>query len=317
LFGNLSAGHFSESTAARLRQIHSNVYNEHFQKADSIAALLLAEDSTRPLGYLYRAVVIQSEMISRESDAQRDEFFAASDSAQSCAERMLERGDDSAAAYFILGNSHALRALFASRFDGKFKALKEGLAAKSAFSDGYKLDPAFHDLAFGLGSYRYWKSVKTDFINWTPLFKDERADGLRLLRLAADSAEFTAEGAKAALLHVYINEELYGQALQLADDLRRAYPEGITFVWPMAKIFFALHDFAAAARDFEKILDRQRSQPGNYYNYIEAAWHLAVCYKELGQIERLEPLREEITGLTIPEDTVRRQGKKLDDILQK
>lgn len=311
----VAADHFPDCLARQLRTIHANIYNEHFAAADSMVDELLSHQSSCPIGWLYRAVVTQGKMIAQETTAPKDHFFEALDSAETIGKHMLEVGEDSALAYFLLGNKHALRALYASRNESMLKALKEGLAAKSAFSDGYKLDPHFYDLALGLGTYRYWKSVKTDFINWTPLFRDERSDGIRLLRLAADSAEVTAEGARAALVHVYINEKLYGQALQLADDLRRTYPDGLIFVWPMAQIYFELHDYQAAAREFELILARQRRHPGNYYNYIEAAYYLSQCWRKLDMDDSLRTLQDEISALTVPPETVERQDDKLRKIL--
>lgn len=321
LFDPLLAGRFDDDLKDCLNRITANIYNDQFEAAEKLIDSLERSDYDGPMALLFRAILYQSQMMTAESDFLEEQFFAVLDTVENYSKSILERGRDSAVAYFCLGHAHAFRSLHNARAGHTWAAIKGGLAARNAYGKGYRIDPAFHDIALGLGSYRYWKTVKTKLINWTPLFKREKDNGIDLLRLAVDSSEISSDAARASLIWIYINEKMYGQAIRLADLMRRKYPYGLTFLWAMGEASFEIGDRRLAADIYETILSRLRNNPGNYYNSIEAAYYLSVCYRKLGEKnpdyrERLTRLREEMRTCPIPEDTRKRQEKKLKRILK-
>ena len=313
---------FSPDLAARLGLINSHIYNDNFDRAESLIDSLESGPDTYPLILFFRAILYQSMMMAAESDFLENEYFTLLDSLENGAEKMLASGADSALAYWYLGHAHAFRSLYRGRAGSILKALKSGLSARKAYSRGYRIDSTFHDIALGLGSYRYWKSVKTKAINWTPLFKNEKQNGIDLLRLAADSSEISRDAGSAALVWVYINEKRYPEAIRLASAMYDRYPKGLTFLWALGEIYYRLDDCRAAIDTYGLILDRLKRDPGNYYNIIEAAFYLSECYRRVdGQnpaaAESLTALQEYIRDLPIPENTAKRQKKKIGKILKK
>jgi hypothetical protein len=318
--GDAGDRHFSTESAASLNQISGFIYNDHFVRAEQLIDSLDQSGSQAATGRLFRVILYQSQMMAAESNYLNDEYFAALDSLESAARRLLDRGSDSALACFYLGHAHAFRSLYHGHFGGLLKALKSGLAARKAYSRGYEIDSTFHDLALGLGSYRYWKSVKTEAINWTPLFKDEKSSGIELLRLAADSSEISQDAASASLIWVYINEERYAEAIRLATAMRQKYPEGLTFLWGLGEAYFRMEDCRSAVDIYETILARLRHRPGNYYNFVQASYFLSECYRRLidsfpDMTQRLASLQNEIETSPIPDDTRKRQKKNIKRIL--
>lgn len=305
-----------------LQRFHTHIYNDQFDEAERLLDSLCRDGGPVPICHLYRAVLYQSRMMSTESYDTEKELYAVLDSLETDADSILASGGDSALAWWLSGNSHAFRSLFLGRGGRLFAALKHGLAARNAYGRGYEIDPTFHDIALGLGSYRYWKSVKTKAINWTPIFDDEAYSGLELLRLAADSAELSSDAATAALIWVYINEERYAEAIRLARRMRYRYPDGLTFLWGLGEAYYRLNDCRGAIDIYETILLRLKANPGNYYNIIEAAYYLSKCYRQLSgrwpeYVEKLDPLRSEIVSMPVPEDTRKRQEGKLKEILNR
>ena len=312
--------YFSPEMRSCLNDITADIYNDKFDSAGMKIDSLAQVDSSRIYAFLFYSILYQSRMMAAESDSLEAEFYAALDSLQNRAEAMLETGSDSVIAYYLLGHQFAFRSLHDGRAGHTWSAIKKGLKARNAYSDGYKMDSAFYDIGLGLGSYRYWKSVKTKAINWTPLFKSEKKDGIALLRLAADSSEISRDAARASLVWVYINEERFGEAIRLADDMRRRYPEGLTFLWALAEAYYKLKDYPQAAKNYSEILDRLRLDPGNWYNMIEVSYYLVDCYEQMEQkvtdvySEDICALKAMITGAAIPEETRDRQSKKLKSI---
>jgi hypothetical protein len=319
--GHAGNKRFSPDLADRLHRISGHIYNDNFDKAELLIDSLGFGRNKGFVIFFLRAILYQSMMMAAESDFLEDEYFDLLDSLENGAEEMLSAGADSALAYWYLGHAHAFRSLYRGRAGSILKALRSGLAARKAYSRGYKFDSTFHDIALGLGSYRYWKSVKTKAINWTPLFKNEKQNGIDLLRLAADSSEISRDAAASALIWVYINEKRYPEAIRLATAMRDRYPQGLTFLWALGEIYYKLEDCRAAIDTYGVIFDRLKENPGNYYNIIEAAFYLSECYRRMSDqlpkvVESLTILQDYIRNLTIPEKTAKRQKKKLKKILR-
>ncbi|NMC43652.1 MAG: tetratricopeptide repeat protein [candidate division Zixibacteria bacterium] len=294
----------------------SLLLNDYFDSALAVVDSFPISDAVGPMAELCRATLFQAQMAATESDSLRPVFIDAVDRLKAAAERFLAERGDSALAWYYLGQAAALRAVVDGRAGHRWSALRQGLSAGKLYSRAYRLDRSFHDLAMGLGSYRYWKSVRTRLLNWTPFFEDEREDGLRLLSLAIDSSEISADAARAALLYALINERRYDEAVSLADSMHRKYPDGMTFLWGLGEAYFKMGDFPKAAEMYATILGRQMEHPGNYYNAVEAAYFLSECCRRSDgpdgrHCRHLESFREEIGRWPLPEETRRRQAKKL------
>ena len=322
LAGQVHSRHFPDTLINHLNGITEQIYNERFDSANALIDCLYQDSSWGPTGPLFRAILYQSQMMAAESDFLVKPFLATLDSVEASAKQMLEKGTDSALAYFYLGHNQAFRSLYKGRAGHTWAAIKHGLAAGRAYNKGYELDPSFYDLAFGLGSYRYWKSVKTKLINWTPLFRNEKTDGISLLLLAADSAQISVDAARTALIWVYINEKLFDEAIGLSESLATKYPHGLTFLWPQAETCYRLKEFSRAVSFYETIASHLRENQGNYYNGLEAAYFLSECYRALLPTDgnyhnKLAALQDEVRSWNIPAETQKRQSKKLKKILAK
>ncbi|MEZ5357577.1 MAG: hypothetical protein R3F48_02020 [Candidatus Zixiibacteriota bacterium] len=316
---SVATEYFSADLTECLNTITAHIYNDRFDKAEHIIDSLYASRCCRPFDFLAYSILYQSVMMANESDSLEAEFFASLDSVQVYAEGMLAEGRDSVLAYYLLGHQFAFRSLYAGRAGHTWSAIKKGLKARNAYSKGFELDSTFFDIALGLGSYRYWKSVKTNAVNWTPLFKNEKGNGIELLRRAADSSEISRDAAQTSLIWVYINEKRYTEAIRLADEMRRRYPHGLTFLWALGEAYYQLGDCDQALLIYTNIYARLQNNPGNYYNIIEAAWYQAKCYRrhykdDESRREEACELYEAILTLPIPEETAKRQKDKLKDI---
>ena len=316
-----SAGHFPENIKHSINRITGHIYNDQFDDAGRLIDSLEYSNPRSALVPLFRAILYQARMMTEESDFLENQFYKALDTADIRSRRILESGGDSALAYYFLGQTEALRSLYNARAGKTWAAIKGGLRARNAYGRGYKIDPSFHDIALGLGSYRYWKTVKTKLLNWTPLFKREKDDGIDLLRLAVDSSEISSDAARTSLIWIYMNEKLYGEAIRLTDLMHRKYPHGLTFYWAMGEASFKMGDHRLAIRSYQDILERLNENPGNYYNIIEAAYFINICYRELADkyphySDSLIILQKYLNDLPIPGKTASRQKKKLKKILK-
>jgi tetratricopeptide (TPR) repeat protein len=283
--------------------------------AYAIYEKLHREDTTDPAGYLLRAGLLQAEMTDREENLYGIRFNTLLDSTRFLAKRKLLSCSrrDSALCYLYLGHQYAYRSLWESRFGSGLAALSSGIKAKDAYEDGLKADSTLYDLYFGLGSYHYWKSVKAGFLRTVGLFGDDRVQGIKEIKRAIDSSLVSGRSARAALIWIWINEKDYDSAISLATEMSQQYPSGNTFLWPLGEAYFKSEQYASAAEAYNKILERLKTEPGNYYNVLEAANWLGLSFDKLGLRGKKDSIASYIDSIyqNIPKEIRRKQRSKL------
>ncbi len=274
-----------------------------------------------PAGYLFLAAVYQSEMIDCEEDIFGKRFILLCDSTRLAAESYLKNCDtrDSALCYLYIGHQYAYQSLYESRFGSSLSAISMGLKAKGKYQEGLKIDSTLYDLYLGLGSYHYWKSVKSGILRWAGIFKDEKQLGISEIELAADSSLFSKEASRSALIWIMINEKQYDSAITLAESFLEKYPHGNSFLWPLAQAYYSSERNRQAAEIYGKLIERLKNRPGNYYNLIEAMYWFKMACDEIGEYDRAA---EEILYLNseyknIPKKIRRQQRSRLGRLLGK
>ena len=180
-----------------------------------------------------------------------------------------------------MGHCHSLGALWASKYGSFISALRLGLKARNCYSAGLKLDSGFMDLHTGLGTYRYWKSVKAGVLKWIGIFKNEKDTGIAQIRLAANRSLFSQDAAKSALVWILINERDYAEAADLARELCRTYPHGKTFLWPLAECYTKMKLYALAIDTYLDLRARLLVDPGNHINLIRVDFEISRLAKKI------------------------------------
>lgn len=262
--------------------------NDHFEEVDSIFRARIAEHPDDPTGYLFRAGALFAEMTDREENLRGDLFRQTLDTVEILTSRVIDTCDARTGAwmYLLRGHARAYRSLYESKFGSFLSALKLGLGTIDEYEAGLKKDSSLVDLYFGIGSYHYWKSAKAGLLRWFRIFKDEKGKGIEELRFVADSSLLHRDLARSALIWIWLDQKQYDSAVALAESMYERFPDGKTFLWPMAYARYRQNDYAAAAEVFARIRSRLEADPGNYFNLIECDFHLVQCYTWMGDDDR-------------------------------
>jgi hypothetical protein len=298
-----------------VRQAQEHLFNDRFTEVDSIYAIRIQENPGDPLGYVFRAGALFSEMSDREENLHGELFLSLLDSTESIAARVIDTCDATTAAWMYLfrGHARAYRSLWESRFGSLMSALRLALSTIDEYEAGLAVNPELYDLYAGSGSYHYWKSAKAGLLKWLGIFKDEKDKGITELRLAADSSLLHQDLARSALIWIWLDRHEYDSAAALAEQFAGRYPDGKTFRWPLAQARYRQEEYEQAAGLYGEIRALLLASPGNYYNLIQCDYHIARCYSWSEQpIRAIEAARsiKEYEAL-IPDYIVRRQAAKL------
>ncbi|MBK7092480.1 MAG: hypothetical protein IPH59_12300, partial [bacterium] len=163
---SLHAIDLDSNYVAQLRRGIAFTMVEQFDSARSVFAAMVARDSLDHAAMLYLAGVDHAEMMDREDFTNKRQFEMLVEKAIDLAEKAKSNSDKAAWAYLTIGNGHAYAASIEAKAGSWWTAMRRGLKAKSAYLEALELDPTLYDAYLGLGTYHYWKSAKTEFINW-------------------------------------------------------------------------------------------------------------------------------------------------------
>ena len=247
---------------------------EQFDSARMVFRQMLATDSLDHAARLYLAGVDHAEMMDREDYSHKDRFEADADATIQLAERNLAAARDSAWAYLTIGNAHAYVASLEAKAGSWWTAMRRGLKAKGAYLDALKIDRNLYDAYLGLGTYHYWKSAKTEFINWLPFVGDRKDDGVSELQLAVDSSLFSNDLARNSLIWIQLERKEPQLALENARELSAKFPQSRLIKWGMAFSCYAAGRMHEAVNYFGEIVTSLESDSTqNYFNLIECRYH--------------------------------------------
>lgn len=309
---SLSAVNLDSAYVAKLRRGIAFTMVEQFDSARSVFAAMVAHDSLDHAALLYSAGVDHAEMMDREDFAKKKQFEMLLDKAIDLAEKAKTNPSESAWAYLTIGNGHAYAASIEAKAGSWWTAMRRGLKAKGAYLDALKVDPKLYDAYLGLGTYHYWKSAKTEFINWLPFVGDRKDDGVEELQLAVDSSCFSNDLALNSLIWIHLERKDPQSALACAETLHSRYPQSRLVKWGMAFSSYSAGKYAAALKYFGEIITSLESDSTqNYFNLIECRYHRGKIFQSVKDTSAAGMEFDVLISYRAPETVRKRQSEKL------
>ncbi len=259
---------------------------QNYAAAESTFAHLIKKAPEHPRGYFLLAATIQSKSMDFETDKWENDFIILLSKTENAARNMLQKDNKDVWAHFYLGSALSYRAFHDGKKRKYVSAFKRGLAGISELNDVIKIDSTMYDAYLGIGSYKYWRSKFTRYIDWLPLIKDERELGIEMVKLAAEKGTYTKYAAINALVWISIDHGNVSEALQWALKGLNKYPNSRFFLWGVAKTYFNLQQYENAIKYYQFILNTvQQEELNNHYNEIICYYKLAQCHFNLEQYD--------------------------------
>ena len=135
------------------------------------------------------------------------------------------------------------------------------------------------DINYGIGSYEYWRSALTKNLRWMPGVTDRRTEGIEKLKIAYEKGVYTRLAAATGLIDIYINENSFNEALAIADEALKTYPESRWFLLGKARAHLCAQEYTEAEHAIRKVLNRSEKNPTEEHATI------AVCHYWLAKTE--------------------------------
>ena len=314
LFFSLDIGGASAQVDSLIFAGIDHSIRQDYQRAERLFQQVIEQYPEEPQGYFFLAATLQSKMMDFETDRWADRFLALISKSESLAKRSIEKDATDAWAYFYLGSSKSYRAFYYGKKKKYMPAIRYALEGMSALHKVIELDSTNYDTYFGVGSYKYWRSRLTKFLNWLPLISDERDAGIEMVKLSAEKGKYTRYAAINELTWILIDAGETSAALEWARRGLQKYPDSRFFLWGTAKSYYSLQQYENALDIYRKLLiSVQSEQMNNHYNEIICCYKMAECHFRLDDVDSAIACCDHIDSLKISSEI----RKRLDNIFDR
>jgi len=291
--------------------------SQHYDSAFSVGRQITTRFPAHPIGYLFMAATLQTQMMDYETTHREQLFESYLDTTIESAQKYLGHHPNDAWSYFYIGSAYAYRAFFESKQNRYWSALRNVRRGMPALRQAIALDSTLYDAYLGLGSYLFWRSEKTKSLNWLPFFKDERERGIRMIKMSVRKSHYSRYPAMNALVWIYLELNDYEQALQWARQGGDFFPDSRYFKWCLAETHFRLRNYIPAIDYFQQIISSlQNEKFNNHYNEIVCHLKIARCHFELKQYQAALEHCLAVEQLNLSPDIRERATSKIEHLNQ-
>lgn len=210
------------------------------QKYNEAEKLFKQLDQTRkdiPLGKIYLAAVHIAKAYDYE-EPYNDIFITKNlEGAKKISERLLKNDEKNIWNNYFFALTEGYIAYYDALRENWLQAFSTGLSSVSGFEDCLEIDKNFHESLIAIGSYKFWKSKKTEFINWLPFLEDEKELGIKYLQNAIKYSGYNSHLAIHSLIWIYIEQKEFDKAVKVAVMALKEHPDSRIFKWGLARAY--------------------------------------------------------------------------------
>jgi tetratricopeptide (TPR) repeat protein len=201
------------------------------------------------------------------------------DKAIDAAEQKKKKTNLTAYDYLYLGGAVGYRGIHKALTGNWMGAFVDGLKGKGYLEDALKLDPELYDVYYGLGSYHFWKSLKSKIFWWLPFVADNRQMGIDMIKLSIEKGRYAAEDAKLALVRIWVENKEYDKAFNQIDELEKTYANKPFILWLLGQAQMDNQIYDGAIDTYRNLLEALTSSPYHHAaGEVECRYYLAKAY---------------------------------------
>ncbi len=264
-----------------------------------------------PIVPLLRVGVLYCRMLDYEDLEDMPEFEKYYEKAWEGADELLNSGVAEGDLY--LGILLGFRALLHQRQGQWWPAVRLGMKSVGHLEDCLKQDPTFWDAYLGVGTYKYWRSRATDFLNWLPFIPDEKQTGIQMVRQAMQKGLFGREISRSTLAWILIDASRPSEAITLSLEGLKSYPGSRFYLWTLADGYQHSKQWRKATIIYQQLYDSIHLLPrNNHYNELGICKQMAQCYQNLGEPGKALEWVERGLSLPLDKQVKERRQKDLD-----
>jgi hypothetical protein len=280
----------------------SSIILQDYALAEKTFLNLDTEFPQLPLGKIYLAAVRIAKSYDYGEDYAESYIDSLLNSAKKQSGKLLEKDENNIWNKYFLSISEGYLSYFGALNGDWLNSLSEGVDALNGFDEIIEQDRNFYEAYIAVGTFKYWKSRKTEFLEWLPGYTDEKNEGIDLLEKAVKHFSYNKYLAVNSLIWIYIDQKKFVQAEKTAKTALEEYPGSRFFMWGLARAYEETNPPKSVKVYFEIL----RSLPGNLnpYNEIVLKHLIARQYQKMGKTREALKLCDDILSINITDESV-------------
>jgi len=290
--------------------------NNRFTEAEQIFNQLILYHPQYPIGYFYKAATLQAEMLDAEDFRQEKQFYELTERTIQLADSLQKAGKADGWISFYKGSAFLYRSFMRLKTGHWFSAYKDANRGVANLEAALAQDSLLYEAYLGIGSFKYWKSTKAEFLLWLPFISDQREQGISMIYQAIDKGEFIRYVGRDQLVWILMDKRDYGEALRLARQNHEVYPESRFFKWTLAAAAFHSREWELSRKLYEELLQQVQQLPeNNHLNEIECLVKIAEISANNQQWQEVYQLADRALRFNLEESVRKRAKNKLNQAL--
>lgn len=297
-----------------LRQGISEIVKQNYNSADKIFRELDDTYPNNPLGKIYIAATLIAESYDLETPYDDKTISSLLEEAKKQSEDLLKKDRNNIWNKYYLALVEGYSAYYQAISGNLLKALSVGLNSYNLFNEILQMDSSFHDALIAIGTYKYWKSDKLQFLSWLPFVEDEREIGIKHLESSINNNSYNSHLAIYSLVWIFIHKKDFDKAKILAESALRKFPQSRVFREALARVYEDI-DLNQSVVLYNQVLNSyQQLNLENRVRIITLKHKIAIQLNKLGRKSQALRICNEILSIN---DFTEFERNKLNDRLEK
>lgn len=268
-----------------------------------------------PLGKIYLAANEIARSYDLAEPFNSDFIKKKINEATELSEKLLDADNKNIWNYYFLALAKGYDAYFDAVNGDWLSAFGTGITSVNIFEEILNRDEKFYDALIAIGTYKYWKSRKMEFLNWLPFVTDGRSEGIKLLKESINKNSYNTYLAANSLIWIYIDKHEYSEAIKIGEAAVNRYPESRIFKRGLARAYEDV-DKQKSISYYKEILNSfLPNEKSNQYNEIVLKHHIAQQYAQMGEYSKAIQLCNEILNIKTLSNFIRNKlGNRLERV---
>ncbi len=282
-----------------------NLAKEKYSEAKNIFSKLDSEFPNLPLGPIYLAAAEIDEDYDLGNEFNYELINKYITKAVSISEKLYSEDESNIWNNYFMALCYGYKAYFNAIKKNWIPAFTEGLNSKSYFEKCLNLNPKFYDAQIAVGAYLYWKSRKTEFLNWLPFMSNDEKVGIKLIDSAIHHYSYNNYLAINSLTWIYIDSHEYSKAKDIAEYGLTKSPNNRAFLWGLARAYENIN-LNESIKIYQQVINSYISIPNqNHFQEIILKHILAQLYLKIGNKSEALSICNNILSITNLSDRIK------------
>lgn len=273
------------------------IIDQKYDEAKIVFNNLDAQRKDLPFGKIYLAAVSIAQAYDYEEQFDDDLIMNYLETAKKLSEKLVEKDVGNIWNHYFLALSEGYIAYYDALRNNWLSAFSTGINSIKSFEICLEQDENFYEALIALGSYKFWKSKKTEFLSWLPFFDDETEIGIKYLQDAVEYSGYNSHLAIHSLVWIYIEQDKFNKAREVAELALIQNPDSRIFKWGLARACEEIDPVKAATLYLSILNSFPVELKSNRINIVTLKHLAAQQLKKANKISEALKLCDEILSL--------------------